>query len=59
MLHKCLLITLADIFSNLRGIVSGSVAFSGSVYLRRALISATSALAKSKVIEENKFIFNF
>ena len=37
-----------------RGILSGPVGFSRSVCLRRALISATSALGNSKVIEETK-----
>ena len=57
MLHKCLSITLADIFTNFEGIVSGPVAFLGSVCLRRALIYATSALGKSEVLEQ-KIIFN-
>ena len=54
MLHKCLPITLTHIFTNFGRIVSGPVAFLGSVCLRRAVISATSALGKSKVIEETK-----
>ena len=40
MLHKCLPITLTDIFTNFGEIVSVPVAFSGSVCLGRALISA-------------------
>ena len=59
MLHKCFSIKLADIFTNFGGIVSGPVAFLGSVCLRRALISATSALGKSKVIEETKLFLIF
>ena len=52
-------ITLAEIFTNLREIVSGPVAFLGSVCLQRALISATLALGKSKVIEEIKLFLVF
>ena len=59
MLHKCFSVKLTDIFTNFGGIVSGPVAFLGSVCLRRALISATLALGKSKGIEETKIIFNF
>ena len=59
MLHKFLSVTLADIFTNFGGIVSGPVAFLGFVCLRRALISATSALAKSKMIEETKLFLIF
>ena len=59
MLHKCLSITFADIFTNFGGIVSGLFVFLGSVCLRRALISVTSALGKSKVIEESKLFLIF
>ena len=59
MLHKCLPITLRDIFTNLRGIVSAPVASLGSVCLRSVLISATSALGKSKVIEQTKLFLIF
>ena len=52
--NACQLYALADIFTNFGGIVSGPVAFLGSVCFRRVLISATSALGKSKVIEETK-----
>ena len=59
MLHKCLSITFADIFTSFGAIVSGPVAFLGTVCSRRALISATSALEKSKVIEESKLYLIF
>ena len=54
MLHTCLSITSADIYTNFDGIVPGTVAFLGSVCLRKALISTTSALGKSKVTQETK-----
>lgn len=57
MLHKCLSVAFADIFTNFGEIVSGPVALLGSVFLNRALISATAALGKSKVIEETKLFF--
>ena len=59
MLHKCLSITLADIITSFRGIVSGPVAFLVSVCLRKGSISATSALRKLKVIEETKLLLIF
>ena len=59
MLHKCLSITFEDIFTYCWGIVSGPVAFLGSVCLRKTLISATLALGKSKRIEESKLFLIF
>ena len=57
MLHKCLSVAFADIFTNFGEIVSGPVALLGFVCLKRALISATVALGKPKVIEETKLFF--
>ena len=54
MLHKCFSIIFGDIFTYFGGIVSGPGTFLEIFCLRRALISTTSALGKSKGIEESK-----
>ena len=58
MFHKCLLIKFAVIFIYFCEILSGLVAFVGYVFLRKALISESSAQRKSNEIEESKLFLS-